>query len=94
MDRLRLCECSECGSQFALSSELIENMKEVTCPICESRFDAPEEEPADHDDNLDDDMIEDNENDDENEDDEDKDDDDDEEKEKVLKLSKNNPRRW
>ena len=89
MDRLSLCECSECGSQFALSSELIENMKEVTCPICESRFDTPEEEPTDHDDNLDDgDEIDDDDDNDDDEEDEDKED------EEVLKLSKKNPRRW
>ena len=77
MDRFSLCECSECGSQFALSSELIENTKEVTCPICESRFDAPEEEPTGRDNLEDEDDI----------DEEDKDDD--EEKEEVLQLTKN-----
>ena len=38
MNKLTMCECPECDTQFAMAKDVVDEMAEVTCPLCEGRF--------------------------------------------------------
>ena len=41
MHTLITCVCPECDTEFAMAREALENVAEVSCPICEVPFEPP-----------------------------------------------------
>ena len=44
MAKLVICQCPECGTEFAMHRQDLEEVGEVTCPLCEEVFVPPAEE--------------------------------------------------
>ena len=41
MHTLITCTCPECGTEFIMAQEALENVAEVSCPVCEVPFEPP-----------------------------------------------------
>ena len=44
MKKLLVCGCPECGTEFAMQTEDLDEVSEITCPMCEQEFVSPVEE--------------------------------------------------
>ena len=43
MSKLRVCVCPRCEANFGVSQSTVEEVREITCPVCEQRFDPRED---------------------------------------------------
>ena len=53
MSQLTVCQCDRCGTEFAMSTQKLDDASEVTCPICERTVPVPQDNIPDDEDEVD-----------------------------------------
>ena len=56
MSQLTVCQCERCGTEFAMSTQKLDDATDVTCPICERTVPVPDADTSDDEDEVDDDV--------------------------------------
>ncbi len=55
MKKLTVCQCPECDTEFAMQRSDLEGVPDVSCPVCGTEFEPPDDEEAEDDDEDDED---------------------------------------
>ena len=52
MSQLATCCCHRCGTEFTVSSDVVEDIDELSCPLCERPVAVPDDDDEDDDEDL------------------------------------------